>query len=588
MGILLLLSSSLTAKSFHVTVDGSATGTGDINDAWTLQAALNQPFSVQPGDSILIHEGIYRGFFTSRLTGNASNPIIVTSFKRENVIIEGISDEEASSVLTIEGSFSHIQNLIIRSRNSNRVSTQSGSNPNDINTSAGVIFFGHNNKLINCIIHDNVGSGIGFWSTAVDSEIYGCIIFYNGWVGPDRGHGHAIYSQNETGTKKISNNIIFSSAGEGIHIYTEGGSIQGFDISSNILFNSGFLSGSFDRSIIIGGFQPADRIEISNNCMYHDFDISGKSLLQLGYGTDNVNGSVSDNYMAGGSASLAVVRPWEELIVSGNSLINPTNCVSLGSIEDYSGYSWDNNSYYMGILNGRSFSEWQNITGFDSNGSYFESLPDENKIFIYPNEYESRRAHIAIFNWEMLDTVEIDVSSFLAPGETFYLYDVENLQAGPFQEGKVQDSSISIEMNRSDFTGPYGNISSIVEHTGTDFGVFLVRGSGNDGNGDDIVFKKEKCYPNPTVDIFVIEFIVPNYENLRVDVFSQDGKSIHNEMYSALPGDNKVVLNLASLPVGVYIVVIKRADGRSISCKVIKNNFIANEATWINSKSEGD
>ena len=88
-------------------------------------------------------------------------------------------------------------------------------------------------RLINLIVHDD-GQGFGFWTTTVDSEIYGSLVYNNGWLGPDRGHGHAIYTQNLDGTKRIYDNILFNQFSYGIHAYTEGGSIQGFDIAGNL------------------------------------------------------------------------------------------------------------------------------------------------------------------------------------------------------------------------------------------------------------------------------------------------------------------------------------------------------------------
>ena len=51
-------------------------------------------------------------------------------------------------------------------------------------------------KLINCIIHHGTVSGIGFWAgMSGESEVYGNIVYDNGYTGPDRGHGHSIYTQ---------------------------------------------------------------------------------------------------------------------------------------------------------------------------------------------------------------------------------------------------------------------------------------------------------------------------------------------------------------------------------------------------------
>ena len=61
--------------------------------------------------------------------------------------------------------------------------------------------------------------GFGFWEPAVDAEIYGCVIHDFGYNAPDRGHGHAIYTQNLKGTKRLVDNIMFHGYGWNIHAY---------------------------------------------------------------------------------------------------------------------------------------------------------------------------------------------------------------------------------------------------------------------------------------------------------------------------------------------------------------------------------
>ncbi|MEZ5365665.1 MAG: hypothetical protein R2748_25885 [Bryobacterales bacterium] len=55
--------------------------------------------------------------------------------------------------------------------------------------------------------------------TAPDSEIYGNHIYYNGWKGPNRTHGHGIYSQNNTGAKLLAENIVHDQFADGVHLY---------------------------------------------------------------------------------------------------------------------------------------------------------------------------------------------------------------------------------------------------------------------------------------------------------------------------------------------------------------------------------
>jgi len=48
------------------------------------------------------------------------------------------------------------------------------------------MYGGANCKYINLVIH-NCNQGISCWKGEIDPEIYGCIIYDNGWLGTDRG-----------------------------------------------------------------------------------------------------------------------------------------------------------------------------------------------------------------------------------------------------------------------------------------------------------------------------------------------------------------------------------------------------------------
>ena len=73
-------------------------------------------------------------------------------------------------------------------------------------------------KFINLVIHDN-SQGVSWWSASRDSELYGCLIYDNGWAGTDRGHGHAVYTQNADGTKTIADCIMTGGHGYTLHAY---------------------------------------------------------------------------------------------------------------------------------------------------------------------------------------------------------------------------------------------------------------------------------------------------------------------------------------------------------------------------------
>ena len=261
---------------YHVKVSGTASGDGSINNPWDLRTALNRTRTVQAGDTIWVHGGTYRGVFTSGLRGNASVPVIVKAVQGEEVILDG-NTTRGTAVLSFEGQYTWVWGLTITCNVENRTGDPAITG----DYKDGVYFIGPHNKLINCVIRDNGGSGVGFWNPAIDAEIYGCIIYHNGNIGSSRGHGHAIYAQNSQGTKQIRDNIIFNSFGIGIHAYTENGSIQGFNIEGNTFFNCGLPYEKFlERHVLVGGFTPVDRVTVKGNYFYNRPAYTAKAMVQ--------------------------------------------------------------------------------------------------------------------------------------------------------------------------------------------------------------------------------------------------------------------------------------------------------------------
>src|ERR1019366_7545516 len=132
---------------------------------------------------------------------------------------------------------------------------------------------------------------------AQGSELNGNIIYNNGWMGPDRGHGHGIYAQNQYGERRILDNIIFNQFSHGIHGYTENGFIDNMHLEGNISFNNGFLEGGFERNILVGsdGIAIAQNPALINNYTYFTPSLQlGEN--NIGYEAGCVYANVLNNY----------------------------------------------------------------------------------------------------------------------------------------------------------------------------------------------------------------------------------------------------------------------------------------------------
>ncbi len=187
---------------------------------------------------------------------------------------------------------------------------------------------------------------------ATNAEIYGSLSYFNGWEAPDRGHGHNIYAQNQTGTKKITDTILFSGFSHNIHIYGSSSAfLNNFDIEGITTFNAGDLSSDGGRVLLLGGDSVAQNPILKNNYLYRlpggpisDFD--------MGYNAGCSNANVTNNYIS--------TTTWF------------VNCLPT---------SMTGNTFY-GSISG--FTQGQ----YPSN-TYLSSRPTGVKVFIRPNAYEA-------------------------------------------------------------------------------------------------------------------------------------------------------------------------------------------------------
>jgi hypothetical protein len=241
-GCICLAAAIAAAGEFHVAPAGSPQGNGSAEQPWDLATALAAAEIVQPGDTVWLHAGTYRGGFVSSLQGAPDKPILVRGAPGERVTIDTLHrDERDNGLLLLGGADAIYRDFEVTCSHPTRETKIGGSWPQDIRR-GGVDIRGDRIAAVNLVVHD-CGGGFGFWAQGEAGEISGCVIYYNGWKGPDRGHGHGIYAQNARGTKRIVDNIVFHQFAYGIHAYgSEKASLKGFEIDGNICFDNGCLT----------------------------------------------------------------------------------------------------------------------------------------------------------------------------------------------------------------------------------------------------------------------------------------------------------------------------------------------------------
>ena len=148
--------------------------------------------------------------------------------------------------------------------------------------------------------------------------------------------------------------------------------------------------------------------------------------------------------------------------------------------------NWDNNMYFSPInkfwywyRDGRyeylTYDEWRSKTGFDANSVYTPSLPGGLEIFIRSNKYEPNRSHIVIYNWDLNNSVSVDLSDVLNVGDDYQILDAQNYFGTPVISGTYDGNPIIIPMNLTSVAPLIGNVNHINNvHTAPEFGSFVL------------------------------------------------------------------------------------------------------------------
>jgi hypothetical protein len=536
------------------------------------------------GDTILIHGGDYYGHHTLWASGDEGNPLVVMPYNNE--VVRMIGEGAENMTLSIMGNFTVVRDLIITQTERNRASATNESWPDDIDTEIGLTIGGEGVKLLNSIIYNVYSNGLGSSSNGVDVEISGCIIFNAGWRTLSRGAGHGMYLSNNEGEKTIRKNIIFNSYGHGIQFYTEGSQkLIGSTFEDNIIFNAGVPSSSdgvgVTRNFMMGGNAPISDMIIRGNHTYFPVNSSGTGM-HIGYNTVNESCIIKDNYIVRGE-KVFVMHRFKSTIMQNNTIIGKKD-ESLASVffpEDVAlrgEYNWDMNSYigeeesffYANDNATLNLEDWQDQLDFDQNSSFEQVAGMKNHIKVIPNDYQEGRAHVVVYNWENQDEVSIDLGDIMERNDTYIIYDVENVFE-PLLSGVYNGESVEIPMHLSEIIQPTGEGVYLVDHTSSEFGVFLVTSA----PGDDVLTESmtaqtpEKSdliiYPNDARGTINFEFQASQAGSALLQLFDMSGRSVLARNQSVMQGGNNILLDVSELNQGIYILSVDNNGSRKTS-----------------------
>ena len=489
---------------WYVSPDGGASGNGSVNSPWDIATMFASPASVNPGDTILLRGGIYKGHWTCNLNGNEGKRITIKSYPGEIAVLDSWEYnpfELYGATLTVNGNFVTLRDFVITFSSPYRSVLWQTVNSDSWEYPTGVTGSGNDMQIINMIIHHTGSSAIHSYSSMERLEAHGNILFGCGFTYTHRGAGFGFYSQNIDGKgyKYIDNNIMMKMYEYGMKVYGEssdnGSLMCNYYIRDNIAFMNGLPNWSIDGSkavgIEVGGTNlGGENVFIENNSVWQTINSRGAGI-QAGYIGPSKNVDVLNNTISGGYPALRVLNMLTNSSVYGNFIYSNNNAVSYSKSTNGDGAFevWNNNTYFqdpntmLGFANdnGDYYSTWEswknNHRTFDTNSSFSRTIPGSNIINIYPNKYDDDRAHVAIYNYEKLSTVNLDLSDIFEPGDSLVIYDVENILNGkPIIKTIYNGNIISLPVNSTSEINVNPGYPDEVYHSPIDFGAFIALG----------------------------------------------------------------------------------------------------------------
>jgi hypothetical protein len=402
------------------------------------------------------------------------------------------------------------------------------SNPNPPRDETGINFASSaGNKIINLVIHDEGSAGINPYSSATNSEVYGCIVYYSGrFDDPEHRNSYGIYGQNNDPSHKlVQDNFFFNSFGI-FQAHMAGSStarLDDFSFIGNTFFGHTLYDGK-NVIALYGNFETGSGKNLNPEWRQNFFY---RSDLWLGYNGDGVqNATLVDNYFFRGALSEN----------SGN-----TYAVKSGNV-------------------------------YTSTG---------NQVFVVPNKYadryEPRRANVLIFNGSAASTVTFTPpTGILSVGDKYQLRDVQNFFGAPVASGTYTGGAISVPMpgTNSPFQQPKSIPpdrpgKSLPQHTANEFGAFVLLANAQGSWPNDVEevpgvatsYTLDQNYPNPFNPSTRIEFSLPTASFVTLKVFNVLGEEVATLVNGNLPaGIHRAVFNAAGLPSGAYLYKVTAGE----------------------------
>ena len=441
LAILLLLPSILLAGTGrYVARTNGGTGAGTVADPWTLEYALHSAYDegkLFAGDTVYCMDSGRYTYHEIMIDawGTADHPIIFKPLNNKRVIWNTDTTYVRSghytfAYLTSTCDYLWFWGIEFACMDTRDRACEAGGSwpPGTVDIGSSIDHAQGNPrydirgiKFINCIVHD-ISQGISKWCDLKGFEYYGNLLYNLGWDDvPDtshfvRGHGHNFYMQNDSVSQALVKDNI-SNDGYGCLMGTYGSDAEGaytdsMWIEGNIIQGVRTLSainpGGGNRTMLLGrqGSYPANAARwntVRKNMIIQDWNPPNDGHepygMEWGYNGGLTNCMFDSNVVIDGNIGF--------LGGDNNRIQYNLFAADTAHTDDLNAVDWPNNTWYVPV----------------------NTHPTTGKIiFVRPNKYERKRAHVGIVNWGSVDSVWVNIrTAGFSVGDTLRWYNAHNI-----------------------------------------------------------------------------------------------------------------------------------------------------------------
>lgn len=450
--------------TWYAAPTGVSTNAGTLASPWDLETAATSN-AINSGDTVYLRGGrydystyptvpySYASYAHSGAISITTNGVTYRNYLAEYPLLDGAlnigrPDGVGGTNTIVRG---------IRCTRSNPATDPTSGDPLNGGSDAGIQLYGPGAKVISCIADNHYWGGFAMWVPNTSGEMVNCLTYNNGWLDPNyhgtglaSGRAHGMYLQNNTTTKKITDNFNFNNFSVNLYVHTTAQQTRNFLIVGNAVWGAGAAQPSTvgAADAWVGDLDISTGITVDQNHFWNNSGARAESRIQPGGGQNTIIHDPivwTNNWMneapqwfcfakitATGNR-LAAIQGWEIYLDTIHGQVFPTGTVTT--------YAIDNNAYYLvtdpsnwTYVKGSntvtqavniSRSAWQAF-GLDVHSTFSASAATGTWSVCRPGTYNDAadtRAHIIVWNWDGLATVAVDVSNTLGLGDTFALYD---------------------------------------------------------------------------------------------------------------------------------------------------------------------